>query len=334
MNLKTSIPAIFILTYVAISFIQPAQSCTDTCTADEIKAFEKFKQEFYKSYSTAADECTARGIFCKNYRKIIDNNNNSSSTYKMAVTSSTDQLSEDSRSTGMVDPPPLEVAKRNTTSAKLIRKAKKVKANQFAQNTVKESSGNVNNGPLTGPVKDQGNCGSCWAFCSAAVLQYQAKVYQNRTIEVSEQDFLECNAYASMYGCNGGNPIFAMTYAYKTGVIPMVKYPYRQTKEACRRSSSMGQNYPTLGDVTMANANGDESVLRRIIDSYGVIAIAMGTTTGFTSYSSGVFDDPACPTKVSHCVGTDWGEAGYFRMKRGTNTCGIETANYYVVVPK
>ncbi|XP_070489882.1 pro-cathepsin H-like [Chironomus tepperi] len=272
----------------------------------------------------------------------------------MAITSSIDQSTDDVRSTGFVELPASEVTKRNTTSAKLIRKAKKVKASQYSSNTAEESSVYVNNGPLTGPVKDQGNCGSCWAFCAAAVLQYQAKVYQNRTIEISEQDLMECNDYSDIYGCSGGNPLFPMMYAHKSGVVPMVKYPYRQTKDSCRRSSEMGQSYPIIGDATTANPNGDESVLRTIIDSYGVVATAMGTTSSFSFYSSGVFSDSTCPTKINHCValvgygsneylgdywilknswGSDWGEAGFFKLERGVNMCGIETANYYLPIP-
>lgn len=249
MNLQALVLKVFILKYVAVGFIVSAQSCKDNCTADEIVAFEKFKKDFFKLYSTKADECSAREIFCRHYRKIISHNNDPNATYKMAVTSSTDQSSDDCRSTGLIEPPAAEVAKHNTTSAKLIRKAKKVMANQYSANKVQGSSGPVNNGPLTGPVKDQGSCGSCWAFCAAAVMQYQAKVYQNRTIEISEQDLLECNAYASIYGCNGGNPIFAINYAFRSGIVPMIKYPYRQIKEQCRRSLNMGQSYPIIGDV-------------------------------------------------------------------------------------
>jgi len=253
MNLKISVLPIFILTYVVLVFISSAQSCTDNCTAVEITAFEKFKQEFYKSYSTAAAECKARKIFCRHYRTIIAHNSDPNATYKMAITSSIDQSLDASRSTGLIEPPASEVAKRNTTSAKLIRKAKKVMASQYSSNTVQGSSGPVNNGPLTGPIKDQGSCGSCWAFCAAAVLQYQAKVYQNRTIEISEQDLMECNDYATFYGCNGGSPLVAISYAFKSGIVPMIKYPYRQTKDSCRRSSAMGQSYPILGDATMVN---------------------------------------------------------------------------------
>lgn len=253
MNLEFSVLSIFILTYVFLVFIPSAQSCTDNCTVDEIIAFGKFKQEFYKSYSTEADECKAREIFCRNFRTIISHNSDPNATYKMAFTSSIDQTSDNSQSTGLIEPPASEVAKRNTTSAKLIRKAKKVMASQYSSNTVQGSSGAVNNGPLSGPVKDQGSCGSCWAFCAAVVLQYQAKVYQNRTIEISEQDLLECNDFANFYGCNGGNPLFAISYAFKSGIVPMIKYPYRQTKDSCRRSSDMGQSYPILGDATMVN---------------------------------------------------------------------------------
>ena len=63
----------------------------------------------------------------------------------------------------------------------------------------------------------------------------------------------------------------------------------------------LGHN-PILPKTFQADPKGDESVLRKIIDYYGVVATAMGTTTSFMLYSSGVFDDPSCPTKVSHCV--------------------------------
>jgi C1A family cysteine protease len=74
------------------------------------------------------------------------------------------------------------------------------------------------------PVKNQGTCGSCWAFSAAAVLEGQWFKKFNQAINISEQNFIDCVYGTGYNGCNGGWPATAFSYAYN-GVKNNTAYP-------------------------------------------------------------------------------------------------------------
>ena len=198
------------------------------------------------------------------------------------------------------------------------------------------------------PVKDQGSCGSCWAFATIANLEglYYAKKGVMKIF--SEQMLVDCDTSDS--GCNGGLMEYAFTWLKKNGVMLQSDYPYRGTKGTCRSDKTkyvdmtvtgykkLGSSYSTWSPV-------DEDEIKEFLYETGPLAIALNADP-LQTYSSGILDvtSARCPTSgINHAVtlvgygtqnnvaywivknswGTNWGEKGYFRIRRGNGTCGV-----------
>ena len=81
------------------------------------------------------------------------------------------------------------------------------------------------------PVKDQGNCGSCWAFATTAEIQGQYKIKYKKNMDVSEQQVVDCNTFD--YGCDGGW-YASYNYLIPVGLMLEKDYIYKATKNTCR----------------------------------------------------------------------------------------------------
>ena len=198
------------------------------------------------------------------------------------------------------------------------------------------------------PVKDQGSCGSCWAFSTVANLEglYYAKKGVMKTF--SEQMLVDCDTSDS--GCNGGLMEYAFTWLKKNGVMLDSDYPYKGTKQTCKSDKSKYVDmtvtgYKKLGSSWSTWSAVDEDEVKEFLYETGPLAIALNADP-LQTYSSGILDKTStqCPTSgINHAVtlvgygtennvaywivknswGTSWGEKGYFRIRRGNGTCGV-----------
>lgn len=246
--------SVFVALQIITSETMSEETCNNNCTSTEIDKFIEFKKNYSKYYSTPEEECLAMEFFCQNYRKIIKHNSRKNSTFRMAVTAYTDQESRSVRASGVFEDIPREALAKKTLANVVITAAKKVRKSPAFENRLKAgTTDSVDNSHLTGPVKDQGRCGSCWAFCASYVLQYQALVYRNISIEISDQELLDCNDSPRINACTGGNPFYAFWYANLKGVSPMVKYPYRMDQGSCRKTSKMEPSYKSPFESTFVS---------------------------------------------------------------------------------
>ena len=198
------------------------------------------------------------------------------------------------------------------------------------------------------PVKDQGSCGSCWAFSTVANLEglYYAKKGVMKTF--SEQMLVDCDTSDS--GCNGGLMEYAFTWLKKNGVMLDSDYPYKGTKQTCKSDKSKYVDmtvtgYKKLGSSWSTWSAVDEDEVKEFLYETGPLAIALNADP-LQTYSSGILDKTStqCPTSgINHAVtlvgygvqngtnywivknswGRSWGESGYFRIRRGNGTCGV-----------
>ncbi|EFX78290.1 hypothetical protein DAPPUDRAFT_246512 [Daphnia pulex] len=194
------------------------------------------------------------------------------------------------------------------------------------------------------PVRDQKQCGSCWAFSAITPLEF-ARCKKNGTLlALSEQHLVDCEPYD--YGCNGGWYTNAWYYI-KNGALGSAKqslYPYTATNTTCKFTSSMvGAKISTYGNLQPLNATN----MQLAVQSNGSISVAITVTNSFFYYSGGTYNDVACDNKtipINHAVvivgygaanatnywivrnswGTGWGQAGYVFIQRGVNKCKIE----------
>ncbi|UYV60959.1 CTSL [Cordylochernes scorpioides] len=205
-------------------------------------------------------------------------------------------------------------------------------------------------GYVTG-VKDQGGCGSCWAFSTTGALEGQHYRKSGKLVSLSEQNLVDCSTQTK--GCNGGWMIDAMEYIIKNGGIDTEEsYPYMGEQNHCHyNKSNIGATCKGYKRIEQ-----NETSLKQALAAVGPISIGINVGGDFQDYSGGVFNSPHCSNNIesiNHGVllvgygqekGIDywlvknswsdqWGEKGYIKMSRNKNNqCGIVTYASYPIV--
>jgi len=184
-------------------------------------------------------------------------------------------------------------------------------------------------------VKNQGSCGSCWAFSASGVTE-SFFLLKGQSVNLSEQQLVDCSKAQGNQGCNGGWPSNALKYAASYGWATQAEYPYVGKDQACKKN---GGNIKISGQKSFSGCSGLQSGINSSPISVTVDA------TNWSPYKSGVFSN--CGASINHAVllvgvdgsnvwkiknswGTSWGESGYIRLASG-NTCGV--CAYAGVVP-
>jgi len=196
-------------------------------------------------------------------------------------------------------------------------------------------------------VKNQGQCGSCWAFSTTGSVEACHFFGTKNLVSLSEQNLVDCSDDQGNEGCNGGLMTQAMDYIIANkGIDTEASYAYTAEDGTC------SYNAANSGSTEAAYTNvpsGDEGALQNSIYQ-GPTSVAIDASqNSFQFYSSGVYDEPDCsPTQLDHGVlgvgwgtdsgsgksywlvknswGSDWGQSGYIWMSRNKqNQCGIAT---------
>ncbi|XP_072924891.1 cathepsin K-like isoform X2 [Hemitrygon akajei] len=201
---------------------------------------------------------------------------------------------------------------------------------------------------LVTDVKNQGQCGSCWAFSATGALEGQWAKKKKQLISLSEQNLLDCDT--GSYGCRGGYMDSAYNAIIKLGGIESENtYPYTGYQGVCR----FQENNVVAKIRKYRNFKVDEVRLAKKVAKLGPLCVAIDASChSFQYYSQGVYYEPNCNQYgVNHAVlligygteengqywlvknswGTAWGDNGYIKMSRNqNNNCGIID---YVVFP-
>ncbi|KAL4217888.1 hypothetical protein ACF0H5_022627 [Mactra antiquata] len=203
------------------------------------------------------------------------------------------------------------------------------------------------------PIRNQGSCGSCYAFGSMAMYEARLRIITNNTIQkvFSTQDIVSCSEYSQ--GCDGGFPyLIAGKYGQDFGLIEEECFKYEGRDMPCIQSTCQRhytQDYYYIGGFYGAC---NEPLMRAELVKSGPIAVSFEVYDDFMYYKSGIYhhvqelEGKFNPWEITNHVvlivgygeengekfwivknswGTEWGEDGFFRIRRGTDECSMES---------
>jgi len=205
----------------------------------------------------------------------------------------------------------------------------------------------VSKGAVTG-VKDQGQCGSCWAFSATGSTEGAIELKHGVLNSLSEQELVDCAGSYGNMGCNGGLMDRAFKYIEANGLCSEKAYPYTAKDGTCQKTSCSAEVYTKLSSYKDVATN--ENALGAAADITPISVAIEADQSGFQSYKSGVFsgvcgksldhgvlvvgygtDSGSDYWKVKNSWGTSWGEAGYIRIIRNKDECGIADQPSYPI---
>jgi hypothetical protein len=207
------------------------------------------------------------------------------------------------------------------------------------------------------PVKDQGQCGSCWAFSTTGSIESAyAIATRQRPPQISEQQFLDCDTGLLHHGCSGGNAIagFPSAYQWASGqnLCSESSYSYRAIQGTCQSGSCQAAIprgavtgwalVPPLSTTMMASAVTRQPVSvaldagSSLVHLYqgGVISGSCGGALDHAVLVVGYGTDRLDYWKIKNSWGAWWGEEGYFRIQKGkwnavAGECGVLSVPAY-----
>jgi C1A family cysteine protease len=276
--------------------------------APKTPEFESWKAKHSITFSSEMENAYRERIFLENLGKIETHNSNAYRTYDMGLNQFSAMTQEEFAETYLT----LKVPQTNEEV---------VDSNDVYLGDVDWTT----KGAVTG-VKNQGSCGSCWAFSATGGLE-GLSFLKGKLESFSEQQLVDCSGSYGNQACNGGLMDNAFKYVKANGILHESEYPYKAVKQTCQKNAGPFKisGYTDIKDCTkLAN------------DLAGrPISVAVDASN-WSSYRSGVFNN--CKTSLNHGVllvgataqdwkvknswGTSWGEKGFIRLARG-DTCGI-----------
>jgi len=204
------------------------------------------------------------------------------------------------------------------------------------------------------PVRNQGGCGSCWAFSTVGAMEGALARAGVASPDLSEQYLVSCNN--SGWSCNGG--WFAHDYHVNNYISPQTvagavlesDFPYTATNGSCSRSYNHPYRLNSWNYVSSSYGMPSVDAIKNAIYTYGPISVGVCVGSSFQAYRSGVFatnDTSSCGGSINHAVvltgwddstqswsmrnswGSSWGESGYMRIRYGYSNIGY-SASYVV----
>ncbi|XP_003968362.1 dipeptidyl peptidase 1 [Takifugu rubripes] len=213
---------------------------------------------------------------------------------------------------------------------------------------------NVEGVNFVSPVRNQGSCGSCYCFATMGMLEARLRILTNNSQSpvLSPQQVVSCSEYSQ--GCDGGFPYLTGKYVQDFGIVDESCFPYMGKDSPCGISQSCRRGYAAEYKYVGGFYGGcSEAAMMVELVKNGPMAVALEVYSDFMSYKGGIYHHTGLTDHVNpfeltnHAVllvgygrchmtgqkywivknswGSSWGEDGYFRIRRGSDECAIES---------
>ncbi|KAG8390910.1 hypothetical protein BUALT_Bualt01G0132600 [Buddleja alternifolia] len=303
--------------------------------------YESWMVKHGKSYNAVGEKERRFQIFKDNLRYIEEQNAAEGRTYKLGLNRFADLTNEEYRNTYL--------GVRHHGQRRLSGRRKSDLYEPREGDSLPESIDWRNKGAVA-PIKDQGSCGSCWAFSTIVSVEGINQIKTGELISLSEQELVDCDTSYNE-GCNGGLMDYAFQFIINNGGIDSEEdYPYTGRDGKCDqyRKNAKVVSIDGYEDVPTYN----EKALQKAVANQPIAVAIEGGGRDFQLYESGIFTGK-CGTDLDHGVaavgygtengkdywivrnswGASWGEAGYVRMERNVKAksglCGIAVEPSY-----
>lgn len=315
---------------------QPQHTTLYNAFTTEDAEFFKFMSKYGKSYGTKEEFEFRSQQFKQNMAKVAMNNARNDVSYQIGINKFADWT-------------PAEY-KRLLGYKKQVRGTQNIK---LLDTAIPDSVDWRAKGAVT-PVKDQGQCGSCWSFSATGAMEGHYQIAHGNLLSFSEQQLVDCSQAQGNAGCNGGWMDSAFQYVQQTKIETEADYPYEAADDTCRADASKGKaSVKSFVDVP----SNDPDQLKAAL-AQGPVSVAIEADTFvFQFYSGGVFNDSSCGTNLDHGVlavgygsengqeyfivknswGAGWGDNGYIKianngLKGDAGICGIASQPSYPIM--
>lgn len=294
----------------------------DKYLTSHIDSWNHWKDKYDKNYNSCSEDKSRFDIFIHNSNKINKHQNNDERSYNMKINHLADLDEDDFKN-------------------KYLNKMTDNYTNKLRKQTTKNKC-NIDwrDKNIITPVKNQLQCGSCWAFSTIGAVEglYNLNIKHNDLFNFSEQELVDCSKSYGNDGCNGGMMTNGFEYIMNRGALLEKDYEYLGVDGKCKLN---GGPYKINNFIEVKSGNTDDlcnSLLKQ------PISVAVDASN-WQFYSDGVFND--CKDNLDHgvlLVGSNenywtiknswsdqWGENGYIRLKYG-NTCGLANMASYPIL--